>query len=134
MRLQDSYQDLYSQARTARLAGRHEEAIATYTRITERLSELSPETLQGRPDLDELLHQAAQDLQEVLRWERRYDQAIELGEKLIALFPQEELVRRTEIANLMVEKGQVKEGLSRLQEIAQADADNIWGWITLGAQ
>jgi len=134
MRLSDSYQDLYTQARTARLAGRHEEAIAIYTRIVERLSELSPETLQGRPDLEELLHQAAEELVEVLRWERRYDQAIELEEKLIGLFPQEELVRRTEIANLLIEKGQVEEGLSQLQEIAQADADNIWGWITLGAQ
>lgn len=134
MRLQDSYQDLYAQARTARLAGRHGEAITTYTRIIERLSELSPETLQGRPDLEELLHQAAEELLEVLRWERHYDQAIEVEEKLIALFPQEELVRRTEIANLLIERGQVEEGLSQLQEIAQADADNIWGWITLGAQ
>jgi len=134
MRLSDSYQDLYAQARTARLAGRHEEAITIYTRIIERLSQLSPETLQGRPDLEELLHQASQELVEVLRWERRYDQAIELEGKLIALFPQEELVRQTEVANLLIERGQVEEGLSRLREVAQADAGNIWGWITLGAQ
>jgi len=134
MKLQDSYEDLYNQANTARLAGRHEEAIATYTRIIDRLSELSSETLQGRPDLEELLHKAAEELLEVLRWERRYDQAIELEEKLIGLFPQEELVRRTEVANLLIEKGRVEEGLSQLQEIAQADEDNIWGWITLGAQ
>jgi tetratricopeptide (TPR) repeat protein len=134
MRLLDSYQDLYAQARSARLAGRHEEAITIYTRIIERLSELSSETLQGRPDLEELLRQGGQELVEVLRWERRYDQAVELEKKLIALFPQEELVRKTEIANLLIERGQVEDGLSRLQEIAQADADNIWGWITLGAQ
>jgi len=134
MRLLDSYQDLYSQARTARLAGRHEEAITTYTRIVERLSQLSAETLQGRPDLEELLHQAAEELVEVLRWERRYDQAIELEKALIAMLPREELVRGTEIANLLIEKGQVEEGLSQLQEIADADADNIWGWMTLGAQ
>jgi len=134
MRLMDSYQDLYTQARTARLSGQHEEAIIVYTRIIDRLSELSSETLEGRPDLEELLHQAGQELVEVLRWERRYDQAIELEEKLVALFPQEELVRRTEIANLLIERGQVEEGLSRLREIAQTDEDNIWGWITLGAQ
>jgi tetratricopeptide (TPR) repeat protein len=134
MRLLDSYQDLYTQARTARLTGQHEEAITTYSRMIERLTELSPETLHGRPDLEELLHQAGQELVEVLRWERRYDQAIELEEKLIAVFPEEELVRRTEVANLLIERGRVEEGLSRLQEIAQADADNIWGWITLGAQ
>ena len=134
MRLLDSYQDLYAQASTARSVGRHEEAITLYTRIIERLSELSSETLQGRPDLEELFHQAAEELLEVLRWERRYDHAIELEEKLIILSPQEDLVRRTEIANLLIEKGQVEEGLSRLYRIAQADAGNIWGWITLGAQ
>jgi len=134
MRLLDSYQDLYSQARTARLAGRHKEAITTYTRIVERLSQLSLETLRARPDLEELLHQAAEELLDVLRWERSYDQAIELEKKLIAMLPQEELVRRTEIANLLIQKGQVQEALSQLQEIAEADADNIWGWITLGAQ
>lgn len=134
MRLMDSYQDLYTQARTARLSGQHEDAITIYARIIERLSELSPETLQGRPDLEELLRQAGQELVEVLRWERRYDEAVELEENLIDLFPQEELVRRTEIANLLIERGQVEEGLSRLREIAEADRDNIWGWITLGAQ
>ncbi|MEA3345618.1 MAG: hypothetical protein U9Q78_05150 [Chloroflexota bacterium] len=134
MELQDSYQDLYTQARTARLDGRHEEAITAYKRIIERLSELSAETLEERPDLEELLHETAEELMEVLRWERRYDEGIELEEKLIALFPQEELVRRTEIANMTIERGQVEEGLSLLEEIAQEDADNIWGWITLGAQ
>jgi len=134
MRLPDSYQDLYDEARSARLAGRHEEAIPIYTRIVERLCELSPETLRGRPDLEELLRQAAEELLEILRWERHYDQAIELEEKLITMFPQEDLVRRTEIANLLIERGQVEEGLSRLREIAEADPDNIWGWITLGAQ
>jgi tetratricopeptide (TPR) repeat protein len=134
MRLPDSYQDLYSEARTARLAGRHDDAIAAYTRIVERLSQLSSETIQGRPDLEELLRQASEELIEVLRWERRYDEAIELEERLISLFPEEDLVRRTEVANLLIEKGQVEAGLSQLKEIAQADAENIWGWITLGAQ
>jgi tetratricopeptide (TPR) repeat protein len=134
MRLPDSYQDLYNEARAARMTGRHEEAITVYTRIVERLSQLSRETIEGRPDLEGLLHQASEELLEVLRWERRYDEAIELDRKLMALFPEEDLVRRTEIANLLIEKGQVEEGLSRLKEIAQADAGNIWGWITLAAQ
>ncbi len=134
MRLPDSYQDLYTEARTARLTGRHEEAIGAYTRIVERLSQLSRDTIQGRPDLEELLHQASEELVEVLRWERRYDEAIELERRLTEVFPEEDLVRRTEIANLLIEKGQVEAGLSSLKGIAQADAENIWGWITLGAQ
>jgi tetratricopeptide (TPR) repeat protein len=134
MMLQDSYQDLYSRAQNARLSGRHEEAIGGYTRIVERLSELSRETLGGRPDLEQLLQRAAEELVEVLRWERRYDQAIELEERMIARFPEEEMVRQTEIANLLIERGQVEDGLSRLKGIAEKDAGNIWVWITLGAQ
>ena len=127
------YQALYSEAQQARQQGDNPTAIVRYQRLVSRLLRRKPAVLQSQAELRALLDSAAAELVELLRWERQYDQAIEVLERLISLFPDHALSRRLEGANLKLEAGQREVGLRELREIAEADPQNIWGWIALGS-
>jgi len=130
----DAYRDLYDQARQAQVSGQYGEAISHYDSLFETLVGLRTDIREEKPQFEELLHNTADNLVELLRWEDRYQEAIDIQRELLSLFPDEELIRRTEIAVIKLERGDVEEGLSELKGVANEEPDNIWGWITLGAQ
>jgi len=127
------YQALYLEAQKTHQQGDNQAAIAQYARLVSRLLRRKPDALERRAELRALLDSAAPELVELLRWEKRYDQAIELQERLVALYPERALALRLHAANLKLEGGQREEGLHELREIAEADPQNIWGWIALGS-
>jgi len=127
------YQALYLEAQQARQQGDNSTAIARYHRLVSRLFHRKPAVLQKRPELLTLLADASSELIEILRWEGDYGQAIELQERLLPLFPDRAQALRLHAANLKLEAGQREEGLRELREIAEADPQNIWGWIALGS-
>jgi len=127
------YQALHLQARKAHQQGDNQAAIAQYSRLVSRLLGRKPAILQKRPELLALLADAASELIEILRWEGDYGPAIALQERLLPLFPDRAQALRLHAANLKLEAGQREAGLDELREIAEADPQNIWGWIALGS-
>jgi tetratricopeptide (TPR) repeat protein len=67
-----------------------------------------------------------------LRWERQYDQAIAIVESVLDRLPDPDMSRR-QIASLLIEKGEVEEGLSRLREMANTKQDFV-SWTDLGSE
>jgi tetratricopeptide (TPR) repeat protein len=130
--LPDSYESIYTRALTQMAEGRGDEAIESMLRIVNRLGRLRPETLQRRTNLQQTLVAAWDASIRFLRWEKRYDQAIATTESVLDRLPSPESGRRR-VASLMIEKGEVEEGLTRLRQIAET-LNDFGSWIDLGAE
>lgn len=130
--LPDSYESIYQRAMVQMATGNTAEAIELLQRIINRLRRLRPETLKRRSNLQQTLDAACEAAFEFLRWERQYDQAIAIAEGVLDRLPDPDMSRRR-IASLMIEKGEVEEGLTRLREIAEANQD-FASWADLGAE
>jgi tetratricopeptide (TPR) repeat protein len=128
----DQYQSLYAKAQRSYHAGDSQSAIEQYSQLVSDLAGSGAESAAGQPDLSGLLADAANELTNILRWEKRYDEALLQVERLIDLFPERSPALRTLAANLKIEGGRQQEGIKDLSELAQSDRENIWGWITLG--
>ena len=128
----DDYTALYAQARRSYHAGDSQSAIKQYSQLVSDLSESSAAGVAGQPAPRDLLANAANDLAGILRWEKRYDEALLQVERLTDLFPERSPALRTLAANLKIEGGRQEEGIQELGALAQSDPENIWGWITLG--
>jgi tetratricopeptide (TPR) repeat protein len=130
--LPDSYEAIYRRAMVQMATGNTADAIKSLERITNRLSRLRPETLERKPILQSTLDAASEAAFEFLRWERQYDEAIAIAERVLDRLSEPDRTRRR-IASLHIEKGQVKEGLSRLRAIAETTQD-LASWADLGAE
>jgi tetratricopeptide (TPR) repeat protein len=130
--LPDSYESIYQRAMVQMATGNSAEAIESLLRIVNRLRRLRPETLQRKPNLLDTLDAAYRAAVEFLRWERRYDQAISIAESVLDRLSDPGMVRRR-VASLMIEKGEVEEGIARLREIAETHQD-FASWADLGAE
>jgi len=108
-------------------------AIDHQYQLVQRLMDLGPESIQGQTELARLLDNASRQLVDALRWEREYERAISLQDRLIPFFPKESSTIRMGAANLRIEAGQEEQGILQLQELVQQDPDNFWTWINLGA-
>jgi tetratricopeptide (TPR) repeat protein len=126
------YQSLYQSAQQAHRARDHSLAIERFSELVDGLLAEGREVLLAHPDLRALLDDAGQQVVQLLRWERAYERAIALQERLATVFTERALALRMHAANLRIEGGQEKAGLEDLREIAEADLGNIWGWMTLG--
>ena len=127
------FQDLYREARQSFQAGDNQSAIEDYSQLAYGLMETGTAAIKSDLDLRNLLADAADKLVEILRWEGRYDEAIRIQERLIEFLPERVLSLRMSAANLRIEAGEEQVGLRNLREIAEADPENFWGWIILGA-
>jgi tetratricopeptide (TPR) repeat protein len=130
--LPDSYESIYRRAMLQMATGDSAEAIESLLRIVNRLRRLRPETLQRKANLQDTLDAAYRAAVEFLRWEQRYDQAISIAESVLDRVPDPDPVRR-QIASLMIEKGEVQDGIARLREIAET-AQDFDSWADLGAE
>jgi tetratricopeptide (TPR) repeat protein len=132
--LSDSYEGLLNRARLARRAGDIEGAIALYRRLVERLGRLSNTVLDHRPELRDLHRQAGLELVNVLRFEGRFAEAIEVEEVLLKTHPDQANVWRTDLARLRLAKGEVEAGLAELRALAEESPSDPAPWIILGRE
>jgi tetratricopeptide (TPR) repeat protein len=128
----DDYQALYTRAQRSYHAGNSQLAIEQYSQLVSDLATSSAEVVAAQPDLSDLSANAVNDLAGILRWEKRYDEALLQVERLIDLFPERSPALCTLAANLKIEAGRQEDGIQDLNELTQSDPENIWGWITLG--
>jgi tetratricopeptide (TPR) repeat protein len=112
--------------------GRPDEAIESLWRIVNRLTRLRPQTLQRKESLQAILVTAWESLVQFLRWEGRYDEAISACQKVIDHLPTDAGADRR-IGSLLVERGDVEEGLERLRQLAD-DKQSFMSWADLGAE
>jgi tetratricopeptide (TPR) repeat protein len=132
--LPDSYEGLQARAQSLAQAGDMENAIAVYRRLVDRLSRLSAGILARRPELRELHQQSRMELVNLLASEARFAEAIEVGEVLLEIDPEEAGTWRRTLAVLRTAKGEVEEGLAELRTLAEETPDEPDGWIVLGAE
>jgi tetratricopeptide (TPR) repeat protein len=130
--LADSYEAIYRRAIMQMAAGKLDEAIASMLRIVNRLRRLRPETLARKPNLQDTLLSAWQGVIQFLRWEERYDQAIAVCESVLEHLPDPDDGRRR-IASLMIERGDVEDGLARMRQIGE-ERPSFGSWSDLGAE
>jgi tetratricopeptide (TPR) repeat protein len=112
--------------------GRPDEAIESLWRIVNRLTRLRPQTLRKKETLQAILVTAWGSLVQFLRWEGRYDEAISACEKVTDHLPADHGADRR-IGSLMIERGDVEEGLERLRQLAD-DKQSFMSWADLGAE
>jgi tetratricopeptide (TPR) repeat protein len=129
--LDDSYESIYQRAIQQMGLGQTDQAIESLRRIVNRLTRLRPQTLQRKERLQSILLATWESLVQFLRWEGRHDEAISVCEQVLDHLPAQGADRR--IASLMVERGDVEEGLSRLRQIAE-DKQDFMSWADLGAE
>lgn len=130
--LDDSYEAIYQRAISQMEYGRTDEAIASLWRIINRLTRLRPQTIQRKENLQRILIATWEGLVQFLRWEGRYDEAISACEKVIDHLPEENGADRR-IGSLLIERGEVENGLGRLQQIVD-EKPSFMSWADLGAE
>jgi tetratricopeptide (TPR) repeat protein len=131
MQLGGSYEAILAQARGLYQDGDLEGAVAQYRRLIDRLARLSDRVLDRRPDLRELWMTAIMELGQLLEWEGRFAEAIELKRQLVDLEPDRAPMWRRHLAALRIRKGEVDAGLVDLRALAEARPDDVVAWNTL---
>lgn len=132
--LRDSYEAIHQRARQAANAGNLSHAIDLYRQLADRLGRLSARIMDRRPELRELWTQARAELADVLEFEGRYAEAMEVTESLQATNPERADEWRGDLAVLRVAQGDIDRGLAELRTLAEEQPDDVWRWIELGAQ
>lgn len=131
--LKGSWEDLLLQAE--QLAARQDDAaIPIYRKLIDRLSRL-PEAQRMAADgrLQEIMRQAAVDLQYYLTYHDRYAEALAVNEQVWALLDEEEQEEFTRhAAAIRIQAGEVEEGLAALRTLAARIAEeegmvDSWG-------
>ncbi len=107
-------------------------SIAVQEELVEQLMAGGPQAVQAQPALTDQLERASGELVDALRWDRQYDKAIALQDRLVEYLPATAQALRVGAANLRIENGQAEEGLAQLEALAAADADNFWLQLSLG--
>ena len=130
--LNDSYEAIYRRAISQMAFGQTDQAIESLWRIVNRLTRLRPETLQRRETLQEILLATWESLVQFLRWEKRYQEAIRACEAVTKHLPLAQGAERR-IASLMIERGDVEEGLVAMRQIAEGNPSFV-SWADLGAE
>ncbi|NLT72579.1 MAG: hypothetical protein GXX94_00085 [Chloroflexi bacterium] len=129
----DDLKGLYENAHRFVSAGEYGLAIEVYSTLFQELTAEDAKAARGGPETIELLSATANELVELLRWERRYEQAIDTQERLGRLFPASASGMRLSLANLKLEAGESAYALGELKEIAKENPRNIWGWLALAS-
>jgi tetratricopeptide (TPR) repeat protein len=130
--LPDSYEGLLLQARNLQETGQTPDAIALYQRLIDKLGRLSVTILDRRPELRDLRKQAIVEAIDLLRWEQRFGEAVELQKQLLDGDPERAVVWRRRLASLRIQKGDVETGLADLRVLVEEAPDDPWNWLVLG--
>ena len=126
--IKGSWEDLLLQAQQ-RAAKQDDGAIDIYRKLTDRLSRLPANQRQAADGrLQQVMRQAAVDLQYYLSYRDRYDEALAVNEKIRILLDEQDhktFVRHA--AALRLQGGDVDQGLADLRAIA-ATSDELDPW------
>jgi tetratricopeptide (TPR) repeat protein len=121
MLLDDSYEAILDRGRQLAGEARFEEAVEQYRRIFTRLARLSPRMRENRPDLQQLRLDAFLEFTALLVYIGRYDELIEVSDKLAATSSEEEMVLwRISRAWGLIHKGAKEEGIAELHDLENA--------------
>ena len=131
-RLPDSYESLFDRALTEIGRGNTQEAIDLVSRIVNRLSKLSSTTMARKPDRGVLFMDAWDLWIELLRWEKRFDEAIAICEQLAAQRP-DLIVIQTRIWMLTIEVGETQAGVEGLRQLVE-EHQNFEAQTILGVE
>lgn len=112
-------------------AGNLNAAIGQQFTLVNKLLDEGSQTLQRQPELSEMIETESDQVIDMLRWQRRFDQAIQLQERLADVFPESAPAYQLSAAQLRVEAGHVIIGLAQLQEMAAQNPDEFWFQISL---
>jgi hypothetical protein len=99
-------------------AGEHRSAIARCEETIERLCQAGPHGISSREGDRLTLKEVGAELGDLLRWERRYREAIALQHRLAEMLPENGAEYRTAAATFCIEAGDIDEGLRQLAEEA----------------
>lgn len=132
--LRDSYEGILNRARAAFQAQDVYTALGLYRRLVQKLGRLSGDILRRRPQLRDLHIQASLELVELLRFEGRHAEAIEVLEQLMQSHADDAHIWRREIAVLRNAKGETDRGLAELRSLAEERPDDAWSWLALGLE
>ena len=80
--LPGSYESMYRNALEAAGTGQVDKAIEMGLRMVNRLCRLRPETLSRKPDLRDMLWRSWYATIQFLRWEKRFPEAVDLGNRV----------------------------------------------------
>lgn len=118
MLLDDSYQAILNRGRKLAGEARLEEAVEQYRRIFNRLMKLGRQTLEKRPELQQLRVEACLDLTALLARLGRHDELIEVTDKLANSSPDDEVVIwRISSAWALFHKGAQEEAIAALHDL-----------------
>jgi len=130
--LPGSYESMYRSALEAAGTGQVDKAIEMGLRMVNRLCRLRPETLSRKPDLRDMLWRSWYATIQFLRWEKRFPEAIDLGNRVADRLEDPDEARQF-IGSLMIEQGQVDQGLAYLSEIAERRQLSTY-WVHLAVE
>ncbi len=107
-------------------------SLAIQENLVEQLMAGGPQLVQAQAALTDQLERASGQLVETLRWDRQFEKAIALQDRLVEYLPDTAEALRVGAANLRIESGQAEAGLAQLEALASASADNFWLQLSLG--
>ncbi len=134
MQIPGSYEDLLAQARQARANGQADQAIALYSRIVDRLSEVLSQMSPRDEQLQDYLVTAADELQLVLDWEGDHARASALCRRVAELDPDNRQLWLRRAATERIHAGEIEEGLAELRRLVEEEPDEFWHPLELAAR
>jgi len=130
--LPGSYESMFRSALEAAGTGRMDQAIELALRIVNRLCRLRPESIAGKPDLQDTLRRGWYAAVQFLRWEKRFSEAVDLCNQVADRLRDPDEARQL-VGSLMIEQGQIEPGLAYLREIAERRQESSY-WAHLAVE
>lgn len=120
----------FLKARRLQSRGQFDDAITAYEADIKQIAMSGALT----PAIELQLHGGIEQSLHLLRWNREYSRALNLLEGLHDAFP--DLAQRYDVdaAMFRIARGDIDDGIGRLREMIDADPDNIYLRIALGAE
>lgn len=128
-----SYYDRIMEARWHESNGELEEAVAIYQRLVARISSLPERRRAPGSDLNYFLVAAASDLATIMASLGDFEAAQLLCEQLQSWDPDDADWWRQRLYTLLIDQGQVEEGLAGLKQLANSEPDKFEHWSVLAA-
>jgi tetratricopeptide (TPR) repeat protein len=130
----NSYSDLLQEVIYQSKRGEKDEAIGSLNQVIRDMSKtMPPSKAKERDRVYELLYESSNEVITLLRWDRRYQEAIDMEKSIINILPKYEDALRVNLATLLIEAGFVEEGFGELHQVESKNKDNIWALMTIGA-
>ena len=128
-----SYYDRIMEARWHESNGELEVAVAIYQRLVARISNLPERRRAPGSDLNYFLVAAASDLATIMASLGDFEAAQLLCEQLQIWDPDEVDWWRQRLYTLLIDQGQVEEGMAGLKQLADSEPDKFEYWNVLAA-